>query len=472
MSSTTLNLSEQTERANKRALIKDLIEKNKVLKLTKEILNDGVFFIRVTESLYRYNEDLGIYQQFSENDFLSFYARYLTDYDLDDCYSQHKAASMYKTMLASPHVSEVAELDAYDDLICLKNGILNMDTYEFAQHTPRLYFSNRIEIVYDEEASSCPVFIKFLSTTFTLDNGKPDLETVDSILEILAYFLYPKLMMEKMFFLGGHGSNGKSILLDILKMMFGNFSVLSFSALSDPANFSRKEIMGKRINISSETRREEFRDEELKKIISGEEMIIDIKMKDPIRYKPKAKLVAAGNNSIYFGDTSHGIYRRFVPINFRNTFCDPEELEGIDEPARKRLFPKIPAEQLKADLRNELPSILNLLLKKLQVLRARKWVLKLSPAMIKTSKDYQDDTDYIARFLKENFVYLGDNDKASESYTWPRLEAMYHNWYADNVSSNVKIPPAKTFKTKIAVVFPGCESRAIRIEGKLSEPIP
>ena len=162
--------------------------------------------------------------------------------------------------------------------------------------------------------------------------------------------------MEKMFFLGGHGSNGKSILLDILKMMFGNFSVLSFSALSDPANFSRKEIMGKRINISSETRREEFRDEELKKIISGEEMIIDIKMKDPIRYKPKAKLVAAGNNSIYFGDTSHGIYRRFVPINFRNTFCDPEELEGIDEPARKRLFPKIPAEQLKADLRNELPS--------------------------------------------------------------------------------------------------------------------
>ena len=102
----------------------------------------------------------------------------------------------------------------------MRNGIYDFKNKSFEPHNPNVFFISRLEIDYDEKAFECNYFMRYLETTFTRDDGEPDRDTIKMILQIMAYFIYPKLKMEKMFFLGGEGSNGKSVFQSFLKNYF------------------------------------------------------------------------------------------------------------------------------------------------------------------------------------------------------------------------------------------------------------
>lgn len=422
--------------------------------LARAFMQDSGKFVVCSHALYKYQEELGVYKRAEKDDFGRDFLSWCAMHSCQRHYNSRSEAEVYNALLKIPDVRDIDAFDDYDFLICLRNGIYDFKNKSFEPHNPNVFFISRLEIDYDEKAFECNYFMRYLETTFTRDDGEPDRDTIKMILQIMAYFIYPKLKMEKMFFLGGEGSNGKSVFQSFLKIIFGpnGFSSLSMAQMSNPDGFTRAPLVGSRVNISTETKNKEVDSEEIKKIVSGEEITINPKNKKPFNYKPNTKLIASGNHNLYFGDTTSGITRRFVPIEFRNTFCDPDELVGVINPASKRMFPKDDLDEMMDNFKKELSAIFNFLMISLQELEEQKWHLHISESAKKTKEEYKEQTDAMGTWLKDNFDCRGEDD-FNCALTFGEMRDEYLSWYYQEVSTITPNINANTFTKKLRGLF-------------------
>lgn len=225
-------------------------------------------------------------------------------------------------LLCAEHVNDtdedVAPLDDEHGLICVSNGALNPITGELQPHArfPRLMSALTTPWLPDAQA---PRFKKFLSEIW---GNEPDYqERVDFLQEFLGYILYPSNKFERFLWLTGQGSNGKSVLLQVLANLAGvdNTSWVHLDRLN--SNAVRSNLEGKNLNISAEMNSDgTLADGHLKSITSGEPVDAEAKYKMPYVFRPKVKLVAATNQLPRLKDTSGGFARRAVIISFNRTF--------------------------------------------------------------------------------------------------------------------------------------------------------
>ena len=140
---------------------------------------------------------------------------------------------------------------------------------------------------------------------------------------IPGYALMQDCRYEKIFVLSGNGSNGKSKYLEILRQLFGfeNVSHLQPRALLDKFKliYFRESVL----NIAGEIR-SDLRDVEelMKSIASGEPQMACYKSKDYVTFVPRTKMIFATNNQLASGDTSDGLTRRLVMVDFKVSFVD------------------------------------------------------------------------------------------------------------------------------------------------------
>ena len=87
------------------------------------------------------------------------------------------------------------------NLVCVINGVLNLETGELSDHSPNYFFFNRIPVNYGSGAD-CPKIKKFLNEV--LGNQ----EDIDSTFEMAGYLLYRGHSVHKAFMLFGGGNNG------------------------------------------------------------------------------------------------------------------------------------------------------------------------------------------------------------------------------------------------------------------------
>lgn len=442
------------ERVTRASAVQNAFKSKDFVFIARAFMAGSGVFVVCSKTLYKYQEEKGTYKKADQDDFGRDFLAWCAKYGSQRHYNSHNEREVYNALLKIPDVREIDAFDDYDFLICLRNGVYDFKDKLFEPHNPNLFFISRIEIDYNAEAFQCDTFMNYLETTFTNDDGKPDTDTIKMILQIMAYFIYPKLKMEKMFFLGGEGSNGKSVFQSFLKIIFGptGFSSLSMSQMSNPDGFTRVPLVGSRINISTETKNKEVDSEEIKKIVSGEEITINPKNSKPFNYKPNTKLIASGNHNLYFGDTTAGITRRFVPIEFKNTFCDPDELVGVDDPASKRMFPKKDLDIMMDNFKKELPAIFNFLMISLQELEDQEWHIHISAAAKRTKDEYKEQTDSLGTWLKENFECRGEADYNC-ALTFSEMRDEYLNWYYKEVSTMTPNLNANTFTKKLRGLF-------------------
>ena len=132
---------------------------------------------------------------------------------------------------------------------------------------------------------------------------------------------------EKCFVLSGNGSNGKSKYLEILRQLFSSGpSGVSVSHLQPRALLDKFRLILFResiINIAGEIR-SDLRDVEelIKSIISGEPQTACYKSKDFVPFTPRTKLFFATNSQLSSGDTSEGLTRRLIMVDFKVSFVD------------------------------------------------------------------------------------------------------------------------------------------------------
>ena len=197
------------------------------------------------------------------------------------------------------------------------NGTLDLETGNFRDHNPNDYCSVQASYPYNPNATYS-AWSRFIDDVTA---GDP---RVAELLQLIpGYVFMQDCRHERIFVLQGTGSNGKSKYLEILRQLFGeaNVSHLQPRALLD--KFRLIQFRESIVNIAGEIR-SDLRDVEevMKSVASGEPQIACYKSKDFVTFIPRTKLVFATNSQLSSGDTSEGLTRRLIIVDFKVSFVD------------------------------------------------------------------------------------------------------------------------------------------------------
>lgn len=206
-------------------------------------------------------------------------------------------------------------------VINLKNTRFDIRSGKCLEFTPEAIEFDRIPVVYDPSAY-CADLDKMLNRVFLGDR-----EVINLFEEMIGAGLLKHNRYQKAFLFYGNGSNGKSTILDLIKMFAGmrNYSAIPLEKVTD--RFNTAELEHKLFNIGDDIDNVTIKDTgTLKKLFSGNAIMVERKGERPYTIEPYATHIYSANTIPRSFDKSDGFYRRwlFVPFNAKFSVEDPD----------------------------------------------------------------------------------------------------------------------------------------------------
>lgn len=252
---------------------------------------------------------------------------------------------------------------------------------------------------------------------FLLEVFDEDQVLIDWLQRFCGYLLTGSTQEHVFLFLYGHGANGKSVFIELLKFVMGDYGrAIESATISESkrtagaASPDLAILVAARMVYCSETPENTPMNEPLvKSLVSGDSQCARGLYQNPFDFKPSFKLIVAGNHKPIIRGTDLGIWRRVRLVPFTQTFNDDRK-----DPS------------LLAKLKAEAPHILAWM-----VAGCVKWTrhgLADTPAKIREATSaYQDDQDLTGTWLAE----CTQPNAHSEVLT-SDLYASYKSWCIDN----------------------------------------
>ena len=294
------------------------------------------------------------------------------------------------------------------------NGTLDLETGTFRDHNPNDYCSIQASYPYNPDATynSWARFIDDITA------GDP--RSAELLQLIPGYTLMHDCRYEKGFVFSGNGSNGKSKYLEILRQLFcGHPTVSNLTPRSMLDKFQRIQFREAILNIAGEIR-SDLRDAEelIKSVISGEPQSACYKGEDFVTFLTRTKLVWATNSQLSSGDTSEGLTRRLIMVDFKVSFVDnPDPNDPYQKPKNIDIL---------NDLLVELQSggIFNWAYAGYKLLRAVGYFTETN-----------DQTALIQDFKRSSnpiLVFWEESDYRPHEYDYQQAYSDYVSWCANN----------------------------------------
>lgn len=310
------------------------------------------------------------------------------------------------------------QFDKDKHLLNVQNGYIDLKTGDLHNHDKEKYFSKIASIEYTDKIDY-PLWDDFLMKIF--DGNR---ELINYMQRAVGYSLSGSTEEQVMFILYGNGRNGKSVFLDIITEMLGNYTTniqpqtLMVKPMSGSANSDIARLQGARLVTTTEPNDGMRFDEGLvKQVTGGDKVTARFLYGDEFDYHPEFKLWMATNHKPIIRGTDDGIWRRMVIIPFTVQIPDHQ----VDK-------------NLKYKLRREMTAILNWAVEGYQ--EWRRTGLN-EPTIIKRQRqEYRTEMDVVELFIEECCVRKdGERGKASDLYN------VYASWAKDNnqyLMSNTK----------------------------------
>ncbi|MDF9443908.1 phage/plasmid primase, P4 family [Limosilactobacillus mucosae] len=123
-------------------------------------------------------------------------------------------------------------------------------------------------------------------------------------------------------FIHGKGGEGKSTMLNLIDTIFGRVNVANVDlgnlGKNEKARFHLAKLHRKELNYSDDVSHGFIQETNiLKRLTGGNRLTAEYKGKDPFEFTNEAKLIFTCNNLPSFSDTSHGMARRPIIIEWR-----------------------------------------------------------------------------------------------------------------------------------------------------------
>ena len=207
-----------------------------------------------------------------------------------------------------------------------KDKIIDVETKEEITASPKYLITNPIP--WDiGESEDTPTINKIF-------NEWVGEKYVDTLYEIIAYSLLPDYPLHRCFVLIGAGLNGKTKFLELITKFVGKNNTCSTELdLIMKSRFEITKLYKKLLCVMGETNFNTFsRTSILKRLIGGDVIGFEFKNKTPFDDYNYAKIIIATNTLPITLDKTVGFYRRWMIIDFPNTFNEKKDiLEDIPE---------------------------------------------------------------------------------------------------------------------------------------------
>lgn len=254
---------------------------------------------------------------------------------LDEEFSRYRDNEVTHYIKAGTYVGrDLFKVDAR--YINLANGVYDLVNGRLLEHSPDHHFLHQLPVEYDPDAD-CPKIKKFLSEVL-------DPSDIPLIFEVIGYCLYRSYPIQKAIMFIGDGANGKSTLIALIKHFLGERNVAQVALQDLEKNrFSAVNLYGKLANLYPDLPDEVLkRTGKFKMLTGGDTLMVERKFQGSFSMKNHAKLIFSCNQLPPANDETDAFFRRWVLINFPNTFppdrADPyllqklvtkEELSGL-----------------------------------------------------------------------------------------------------------------------------------------------
>lgn len=320
------------------------------------------------------------------------------------------------------------DFDRDDMFINVANGYIDLTSRELYKHDINKMFSQITNTDYTEKMQPA-VWLDFLNDIFAGDQ-----KVIRYIQKALGYSLTGSTREQVMFILFGKGRNGKSIFVETIAEILGDYSnnMQAKSLMvkkNDNVNTDIARLSKARFVTSSEPN-EGFRFDEglIKQITGGDKVTARFLYAEEFEYTPKFKIWVSTNHKPIIRGTDDGIWRRLVLIPFDVQI--PEEKVDKD---------------LKYKLLREAPAILNWMAE-----GAYMWMqegLAMPEKLKEAVQKYRNEMDTLGQFIEDCCkVDKNSSEKVSN------LHQAYKTWSNDNLTST-KVLGMKSFSQKMEERF-------------------
>jgi len=313
-------------------------------------------------------------------------------------------------------ISIIPSLEISDDhgfWINVKNGLLNIYTRELRPHTPMFVSLIQYPVVYDPKAT-CPTWDMCIHDWMA---GPECEEKITLLKQYCGYILSSSMHYDRALFMVGDGGNGKSTFIDTIAMVVGTQATSHIDLEALYGQFGMQGLVGKRLNIIEEVAGNYYQSNKLKKLISGEEVTIDIKYKPQFTFRPQAKFVFSVNMFPRVDDTSTATERRICAVTFRNNY---------------RKNPNFQLRSSRGLLAKELSGILNWMLDGACDLAEKKNFI-ITEEQTQMLNEYRQENSSVEGFISECILL-----DPEESVDVPTLYAEYKKWSQSDGGRKIK----------------------------------
>jgi phage/plasmid-associated DNA primase len=167
------------------------------------------------------------------------------------------------------------------------------------------------------------------------------------------------------------------------------------------------------------------------------------KFKTQENFEVNARFIMASNYAPRITGTDYGIWRRLLYYHCKRRFLDPKEIDPKNPYHHKRETKFL--ELWTSDVRYQ-QAFLSIMVKYYQIYRYQYNgdMNKIPKNTIdKETQEFRYEQDTLARFLKENVVFVGTHDPVDDSpitdIPLSELAQLYINWYSKNIDNTPHI---------------------------------
>jgi putative DNA primase/helicase len=229
-------------------------------------------------------------------------------------------------------VLNAARLDADPYALCTPSGVVDLRTGAIHRADPDKDFHSRSTTA-APLAMPTPRWDRFLRDTFGAD--PEGAEMIDFLHLLLGYSLTGDVGGQVMPFLFGSGKNGKSVLLDVLMKLIGDYAdaappgfLMARPYEGHPTDLA--ELHGRRVIVCSEVKPGDRFDEARVKLLTGGDRIKARRMRqDFFSFQPTHKLWLLGNHRPEVGSGGFAFWRRMRLIPFERVVPDHRKIDNL-----------------------------------------------------------------------------------------------------------------------------------------------
>ncbi|MFF4746828.1 phage/plasmid primase, P4 family [Streptomyces sp. NPDC001268] len=328
---------------------------------------------------------------------------------------KHKATSLSRASLNAAVqlarsdqrvVAPAAKLDATSTHLNTPDGIVDLVTGEVRPSDPAAMHTRSTAVAPDFEADA-PRWRTFLADTFGEDT-----ELASFVQRLAGYSASGDTRFHVLPFLHGPGGNGKTVFLDVLRILLGDYAATApntFLMVGQQQHETEvARLAGLRLVVVSEVNQDaRFDEAKMKLLTGGDALTARFMRQDHFTFEPTHHLWLMGNHLPAVKAGGDSFWRRLRLVPFTRTVPEERKIDGLA--------------RILAD--EEGPAILAWMIRGAVDAFAAK--LREPAAVMAFTESYAEEEDSLARFM-EDCCHLGGGTHVTTMTS--KLRGAYEDW--------------------------------------------